>query len=117
MKKIVHNRLDTLLHRVETILTLAEDFSKHAFLLPEILIKSIQDTYRFINKGISHLNCIEILSKLPLECSQEELLLLQQIEHALRKSNDYNTLCSNYSKETLISITKKLYKYLIVLTG
>ncbi|MGL5956706.1 MAG: hypothetical protein ACRC0X_08975 [Brevinema sp.] len=109
------NFLNTLIHRTETLLLLSEDFSNHAFLLPEILVKTVRDTHRFINGGISHLSGMEILRILPFECSEEEYLLLQKIEHSLRKSKDYQILCANYSKEILISITKKLHQYLITL--
>lgn len=103
---------ETLLHRLDTLFMLAEDFSKHSTLLPELLVKTIRDTHRFTNQGISHLSSEEIVNLLNIQCSDQEKNLLIQIEHSLRKSKDYQELCDSYSKDLLLSIAHKLHKYL-----
>lgn len=104
---------ETLLHRISTLFALAENFRSHRNLLPELLIKTIRDTHRSINKGISYLSSEKIVELLKIDCSNEEKNLLNKIEHSLRKSKDYQELCENYSQDLLLSITTKLKSYLL----
>lgn len=102
-----------LLHRIDTLLTLSQDFSKHAYLLPELLIKTLKDSHRLLNNGISHLNGIEIVDVLNISCSSQEKDLLTNIEHSLRKAIDYQTLSQEYDKDILLAITLKIQNYLL----
>ncbi len=106
------NNHETLLHRIDTLFTLSEDFQKHAYLLPELLVKTIRDTHRFANNGISHLSSSEILKVLSIDSTDEENTFLNNIENSLRKSKDYQEFCDNYSKDILLSITKKIQTHL-----
>lgn len=106
---------ETLIHRISTVLILSEDFTKHSFLSLEILIKTLRDTHRFQYGNTSHLSGKDILDILDIPCTQEEKDLVHSIEHSLRKTKDYTTLCQSCPHDVFLSITHKLKQYIISL--
>ncbi len=105
------NIKETLLHRLDTVFKLSEDFEKHRSLLPEIIIKTLRDADRYKHGGISHSSGAEIAERLNFDA--DEVHLISRIENSLRKSKDYNELCGDYSLDTLLSIVQKLHVYMI----
>ena len=100
-----------ILHRLETIISLSDDFPKHAYLLPEILSKTIRDLYRLTNDGLSHLGGGEIIELLAIPATEEEKTLLHTIEQSLRKITEYQELSQSYSRDCLLSLTIKIQDY------
>lgn len=98
---------DTLQNRINTIKTLYQNIEKHAYLVPELFIKTIRDTHRYLHDGISYSNAIEIIEELGIVCSAEELTLLTDLETSLRKAKDYQELSERYNREMLFQIVKK----------
>ena len=108
---------ETSFHRIETLLKLSEDFTTHAFLLPELLAKTIRDLHRFNNNNLSYHSSVEIMDILNITCTEEEKELLNNIENALRKINEYQALTHSLPKDIFLSIVLKLQNYMSNLQG
>lgn len=111
MRNLVNNKHhihQALIHRMHIFMELYQDFELNIYLLPEILIKTIRNTYQFTTHTHAYLSSIDIMNVLNISCTPEELDLLKNMENSLRKAKDYQECCIQINPHILLSLAQKL---------